>query len=398
MDRKSRFREKCGGMHRHRLIRFSAFLIALLLAGPWPLARGYEIYNLQSQMVPIKHCSLMLSPATRAAQTRLQDEEEILVLSWNVENLMANQTKDWKFQAKQKKILDAWKYAGLKKQQLPHFIIAPEIMNIEAADQLFNSGVLGDNYNVYLVAGNDGRHFKHEGRDVAIAIRGDLDVSVEFETHRDALWKDPAANYATKRLFSRDKPFLIIRDGKTGEVLKILGGEHGKSLRNRADGKDFESKMIASAQAQAGKKIIHNYQKRFGRNVKMVIGGDWNRNIQTSEELQPIRDVLKDAFDLVDIPNRTTQIYFPHHGYPIATPMDALMVSPSIAPFITNALVLPEIHHITGKPIPTPRSLEERDSTMPSDHHAIAIVYNGKKAFSDLAEEEDVQRIRARAQ
>ena len=356
-------------------------------------ADSFVLRDLVAEPVP-QHCATLLT----AARMRLGAEPEVVIAAWNVENVTRprgpfdvggveaptgryertprgtdfKKLAPWKFPAKQQKIARAFEYAGGPPGALPHFVIAPEVESIEAADHLFDTGPLRDRYRRILTPGNDPRPI-----DIAFAVRADLDVKLEVETHRHAKWFDRDERVEA-RVFTRDLPVLIVRDGPTDRPLLILIGQHAKSLRDRARGRDVQSRNLRGAQFAATRAIVDLYRARFGPEIPVVLAGDFNTDVQTAPEMTPIKERLTDAFDALAVTERATHSYHPVEGVTIATQLDAVMVSDSVKPFLRRALVLPEFDHRSGEPLGRPRSLDERNARYPSDHRAIAVVLDGR--------------------
>jgi hypothetical protein len=361
---------------------------------------NFQFQKLKPQKVDTNHCSYLLKKQTAGPIKKLQDEENIIITNWNPRDVMAlkgphkymgidaetktykyvpdvavpvEHMQEWQFDAKQDKIADASFYLGFEDKPLSHIIISPEVDSIEAANTLFNSNDLKGKYRTFLVEGNDSR-----GIDIAFAIRADLDVTVEVETYKETTWRDPVEGQRAK-LFSRDLPVLIIRDRETKKVLLVVVGNHAKSQRDRAG--DIESKIIRTAQYQAAGKIIQSYFDRFGKNLPLVFAGDFNTNIQTSDQLAPIKAILgEDSLAVAGVEDRTTSTYHPLDGGPMeASQIDAAFFSPCLSKGIVKAVVLPEFHPVTGNLLPqAPLTYEDRENFYPSDHRAISTMLSGQ--------------------
>lgn len=354
-----------------------------------------KIWNLDSVSVPLEECTVLLGPDTSVGTVKLGDEENIVIAEWNVANVMElrgafttdgvnpltqkyvhkrDESRDrkmdgWKFPAKQKKISEVGYHLGLGREVLPHFIASPEVENAKAGNHLFNTGILQGKYKVFAIEGNDDR-----GIDVSLQVRADLHVKVEMQTHRHAMWFDPATQREV-RLFSRDLPVMIVRDYDSNDVKLIFIGYHGKSKRDRKG--DRESDRLATAQFFGAAAIIREYKKRFP-GVPIVTAGDLNRDGRFEEEVAPLKAELTDAFDIVEPNTRITQTFHPNRGETVKSQLDAILVSNEVKPFVKKTMVIPEFDHITGEPLDfAPRSFDERNDRYPSDHRMTAIVING---------------------
>lgn len=365
-----------------------SFVLALLVSFT---AHSATFENLEGRKVSIDTCSTHLKAP---GKTRLQDEEQIIITSWNVENVMENRgsfflngvneetqtyhyernrendrpLEDWKFPAKQEKLARVGQDLQINGSPLSHFIVSPEVETLNAADGLYNTGVLAGKYRSILIEGNDER-----GIDVAFAVRADLDVTIEAETHKDTMWNDPVTHQKV-RLFSRDIPVLIIKDGPTGKVLMILAGNHAKSKRDR--GGDHESTQLRTAQYEAAKLIFESYKQKYP-NTPIFFAGDFNTDAKKGPEVAPIRSIMIDAFDVVGAKDRVTQTYYPPEGGMIASQLDAVFMTENATRYVLKAEVLPEFDRHTGKRLGVPKSFQDRQDNYPSDHRAIAVVLDG---------------------
>lgn len=350
-----------------------------------------QLQGVEPQPVASNECAIILNGPKK---TSLKKEERVVLTTWNFENIFEKAGKhihngvdpekekydykraperdrpheDWSYEAKQNKVVNATRYLGEDQIPLSHFIIGTEIESINAAFELFNTGALKDSYDTYLIEGNDER-----GIDIAFAVRADLDVIVEAETHRNLTWFDPIENERV-RLFSRDLPVFIIKDRETKEVLFVIMGNHGKSKRDRAEGRDFESTALRSAQYLAASEIIKGYMERFGENTPLIFAGDFNTDLQSGRETQPIRELLHDTLDIVGAENRVTHNFFPRNGEPKRQQLDGIFVNSRLVKSVRKAMVLPEFDRKTGQVLPEPESFNDRTKNYPSDHHAVSVV------------------------
>lgn len=366
------------------MVRFALALL-VSLAG---YAHGGEFESLEARPVAIETCSM----GPKAGSTRLQDEKRIIVATWNVENVMENRgayflnginpdtstyhytrepqndlaLEDWKFEAKQNKILRIGRDLNESGQPLAHFIISPEIETLRAADHLFNSGNLAGKYRSVLIEGNDER-----GIDVGFAVRADLDVILEAETHKHTLWNDPAERQPM-RLFSRDLPVVIVKDRATKKALLILIGTHAKSKRDRPG--DPESTMLRTAQHEASKLIIQSYERAYP-STPILLGGDFNTDVRHGREVVAIRSSMKEALDISGATERITETYFPPTGGVVASQFDAIFMNAATSRLVKKAEVLPEYDRITGRRLGVPKSFDDRQRNYPSDHRAVAVVF-----------------------
>lgn len=383
---------------------FTTLTIFVVLALFSPLSWGFQYYNLNPVPVALKDCSLILAPTV--GQVRLQDLRYWSILVWNVENVMEYRgpheysgwdpktnkyiylptderetrvMEDWKFAAKQQKIRDAASHLGLGADDLPLFLINSEVETLVAGNGLVNTGVLKDRYRSFLFEGNDPR-----GIDIQIAVRSDLDVTVEMETLKQARWKDPAERVMAP-LFSRDLPILIIRDRQSREVMLVLVGVHAKSQRDRA--KDRRSRIWGTAQMDATARVVLGLMKRFGPEVPLILGGDLNRNLldwpemglRVADEMEPLLKVLTEGFGFLGLPpnQRVTHTYHPRGQSTVMSQLGAMLANEMTLRYLCFGMVLPEFDHKTGELLGVPQSYKERITCYPSDHRALGFVLDG---------------------
>ena len=360
-------------------------ILVLYWTGP-AAARDFHISDLQPKVVQTFECASLLDARPRV---KLQNLDRVVFAAWNPEGVSdlqgkfeangvnretetyayrqpadpARELAPWKFAAKQQKILDL----------APDFVVAPEVESVLAAERWLNEGALAGRYRTFLTRGNDIREI-----DIAFAVRADLDVTVDMESHAEARWFDPIEG-VTARVFTRDLPALIIRDRASDRVLFVLIGQHAKSMRSRARGRDHRSNILRAAQFRASRRIVDSYRARFGEDVPIIMAGDFNTDVPTAQELRSLKRILHDAFDVVGVGvgERATHTYHPGERESVPTQLDAFLVSDVVKPFVRDAYVAPEYHPQTGLRLGVPRSLRDRLQLYPSDHRAIALVLDG---------------------
>ncbi|MFZ4403586.1 MAG: endonuclease/exonuclease/phosphatase family protein, partial [Pseudobdellovibrionaceae bacterium] len=168
--------------------------------------------------------------------------------------------------------------------EYPDLMIATEIESQQALEHLASKG-LKDKYKSYLIEGNDSR-----GIDIGFLVKVDLPFFIEQQTHKDMLWPLDGRQV---RIFSRDVPALLLSKSKGEKPFLIVLGNHAKSKRD-GDGDPLSNKL-RTAQYEAMAKIITEYQKQFP-NTPIVLGGDFNTQVNTAREVQPILPLVKSGF------------------------------------------------------------------------------------------------------
>ncbi|MGZ3744590.1 MAG: endonuclease/exonuclease/phosphatase family protein [Pseudobdellovibrionaceae bacterium] len=244
----------------------------------------------------------------------------------------------------------------------PDFIVVEEVDDLSALET-FSKKYLNGAYRPFLIEGNDPRYI-----DIGFLVKADLPLQIEERTNKTLTWYDPVEKRETP-LFSRDLPVLIVRreGAKPNETpLFVFVGNHGKSKRDR-DG-DPNSTIWRTAQYEAAGKIIDGLFTEFGKNLPLILGGDFNTAFPSAPELAPLKKRLQDPFDLLKIPvkDRITHS-FPHfHGSPEYQQLDNLLVSPPLASSVLGV----QVYHYkdeNGNVKPLPRTFDDRDEN-PSDH------------------------------
>ncbi|MES2963550.1 MAG: hypothetical protein V4760_06640 [Bdellovibrionota bacterium] len=322
--------------------------------------------------------------SSASVQKRALDTvREIKILQYNVENLFMTVGKHERVPEGFRRVTDseikpAHELEGIAK---PMREFDPDLMvmqEIESVDSLarFNKDYLGGKYRPLLVKGNDER-----GINIGFYVKQDLPLDITIESHKNTQWTDPTSG-RTQNLFSRDVPAVMIRrQGEVGAPLLIVLGNHAKSKRDR-DG-DPLSERLRAAQYQGVGKIIDGYRAKYGKDVAIVMAGDFNTDVRTSASVKPVRDRMVDAFDVKGLqgPARVTHTYHPNGGKAEYNQIDAIFVSPSLSRSIVAAGVY-RYKDASGREKPLPRTYDER-GTNPSDHFPVMVKVSTEKIFPE---------------
>jgi endonuclease/exonuclease/phosphatase family metal-dependent hydrolase len=129
--------------------------------------------------------------------------------------------------------------------------------------------------------------------------------------------------------------------------------------------------------------IVDGYQKLYGKDVPIVVGGDFNVDVRTAPEVQPIRDRLRDPFDLKGVSGdeRVTHTYHASKSPAAYTQLDALFVTPSLAGDVIDIEAY-RYKDLNGKAKPLPNTYQER-SRNPSDHFPIVVTLSTEDIFPE---------------
>lgn len=329
----------------------------------------------------------VVRPISAAAipKRALNTVREIKVLQYNVENLFMSVGKHELLptNASFKRVTDAevkpeWQLEGVATPMLefkPDLMILEEVESIDALTQ-FNSDYLSGAYRPLLVKGNDER-----GINIGFYVKKDLPLDITMESHKDMTWTDPTTRQVQK-LFSRDVPAVMVRrEGEVGTPLLIVLGNHAKSKRDRNG--DPLSEKLRSAQYQAIGQIIDGYIAKYGKDVPIMIAGDFNTDVRNSPSVKPVRDRMVDAFDLKGLTGlaRVTHTFHPNGGQAEYNQIDAVFVSPSLSKSITTASVY-RYKDQSGREKPLPKTYDERGKN-PSDHFPVMVTVSTEKIFPE---------------
>lgn len=320
----------------------------------------------------LKQCSRALR--TTAGLRTLAEIPHLRIMSYNVENFFTPVKPSLLAEVgralRGEKNKPRWKQQGVADmilEQDPDIVVLQEMGSKAMLDQ-FNANYLNGKYRTLLIPGNDRR-----GINIAFLVKADLDLDVELESHKEQMWSDPIEG-DEKRIFSRDFPAILIREPGQEQPVLVVFGKHAKSKRGRTG--DDESFQWRSAQMEAAAQIVQDYQTRFGEHVPIIISGDFNTEIDSGAEMDPLWALnFKDSFDLVDPPltdeERVTHTYHPRKNVNRASQLDAILLSPSLLRGVGAARVV-RYKDSKGKEKDVPRSRKERDSN-PSDHMPIVV-------------------------
>lgn len=258
----------------------------------------------------------------------------------------------------------------------PDIAVLTEVESLHALSET-NMKCMHENYFVILIEGNDGR-----GIDIGYLIKKDLPFDLDFQSHKHI---EHEFNGKKEKVFSRDFPVLEFRksggDPKSAPLF-VFAGVHLKSQRD--DGVDIRSVKKRTAQVEVLADISEKILQKWGKDVPMIIAGDFNADIPSSAEFMKLREKgFVDSFDVAGVDplseERITQSYFPRGADPIYSQLDGI--------FITSAMALKKMllsirkipyYDENGNPKPLPKSYDER-AKLPSDHWAIMGVFDFQK-------------------
>ncbi|MBI3556062.1 MAG: hypothetical protein HY074_07350 [Deltaproteobacteria bacterium] len=264
-------------------------------------------------------------------------------------------------------------------------VVLEEVENIEALQEL-NAEFLEDRYTPVLVRGNDPR-----GIEVAFLVKKDLPFDIENFSFKNETWVDPRNGSSRQtRLFSRDLPALIVRANgqpKNSPPLFVFIGTHYKSKRASnyagSENRDPESGIVRGAQVERTVDIIERLKAEYGKDLPILIAGDFNGSVRFEPEFTPLRKRgnMTDAFDAlktkVSDVDRTTHVYYPDRNSEAdQNQIDAVFVSPELKDQVIDAKVY-RYKDPNGRPYPLPKTKKLRDRN-PSDHWPVMVTLKFK--------------------
>lgn len=310
--------------------------------------------------------------------------KELKIMAYNVENLFwsvgkydsvsPNQMKmNPANPPQQKSEKDFETIRKIIKDINPDVAILPEVESLVALTHLAQAEL--GNYKSLLIEGNDAR-----GINIGFLIKNDLPFLIEQQTHKDEMWFDPISQQTVK-LFSRDVPALLLRKDKSSAPFLIVLGNHAKSKRDRPG--DPGSEIVRKAQYDRIVEIIESYKKQFGENIPILLGGDYNTDVQHAPELDLLNKSLSSAFSLAKDSTPKSELithtFHPRDGPTQKSQMDDIKISSSLGQSVIEAKVY-RYRNPDGSIMPFADSYEQR-SLQPSDHLPIYITISTQKLF-----------------
>jgi hypothetical protein len=266
------------------------------------------------------------------------------------------------------------------RHERPDIWIGSEIQSLDAMMQV-NRDWLRNHYFLILLPGND------EKRQIGFFVRNGLELDIDVQSFRDV---EHLYAGETKKLFSRDFPvaeFRLHGSPRDSDPLFIYGGVHLKSMRSEEI--DPLSVRKRTEQVEGMIRILkEHYEKKYGDRVPVLIGGDFNADLQKAEEFKQLRESrYRDVFDVVGLPTgdnrRITHTYFETledgRTRPDYKQVDGVFIDQASAEkgLIRKAYVVSDISE-TGGLHRLPRNFQERKK-LPSDHRMVSVQLDVKK-------------------
>lgn len=352
-----------------------AFLSALLMSG---LGQAEVCAQLQGTLAGARPKNSEVRPASGVLSSAygpslvsppgkgagdFSNYRQIRLLQWNVEN---------HFPQKDAKELTA--LSQLMKNVGPELILVQEVDQASTMDD-FQKRYLQASYRVLLIDGNDGR-----GIDSGLYVKRDFPLIVEAQSFKNLADADGP-------IFRRDAITFVFRNPNSGRALFALVGVHLKSMRD-VPGDPKGTKQRAREVLGLGL-VYHEIQKAFGSQFPVLISGDFNNEVSTAPEFDPLRVWgFRDALDLVQYASpRHTHFYFIPMGRKLhrsflqldSTQVDASAQSMGL---LMDARVLPQMDD-QGQWLKDPQTMADKKAAgRPSDHKASLIILDASKLQS----------------
>lgn len=243
----------------------------------------------------------------------------------------------------------------------PDFQILVEVENKRAAED-FAEKYLGGKYEALVIEGNDSR-----GIDLALLISRELPVEVEWISNKNFPGSRP-----NEKVFSRDLPVALVypRGNRSKPIMAVLA-THYKSKRTEPGSNDPEGNLRRASQVKATTTIVQKLLNHYGLDFPILLAGDFNSVVHQAREFRPLfNQGFKDPFDGMPAEQRATHIYFPPNGPMEKNQLDAILYKSNRVQILDAQII--QDRDLNGRPLPAPRSLQERDAR-PSDHRAISV-------------------------
>lgn len=255
----------------------------------------------------------------------------------------------------------------------PDIVLAQEIFRRQALNHLDDQHT-GNSYDTIFRHGNDPR-----GIHLAQMVKKGLPLEFKTISHHNLKWSNPFRGGTEQPLFSRDLPVtLVFIKGVKSPVL-IYANMHAKSKRIGDTELPGEGAAIRKAQMEGTARILKQFQAKYGEDIPMLVAGDFNSDVNKENDVAPLRQFLRNAFDVLNPPvssrDRTTHVFIEtdkvsdkqtiHNDQ-----MDAFFVNAAFEKFIINSYVYR--YRDQSYQLPLPKSYEDKKD-LPSDHYPIVL-------------------------
>lgn len=313
---------------------------------------------------------------------KLRENSQLKIVTWNMLNLTIPKVNS------KTGLKDDWAISELAKaanEINADIYVIQEVSRIEALKYLVKR-YLNDEYEVVSERGNVA------GSQIGFLIKKSLDIDFELKTHKDITYSKRHGIYrAGEPVFVRDLPELYLRQKDGSSIspsqapdIVVLGAHFKSKMKTRGD---RESSIKREYEAQMSAVIIQNLEKRFNREVPIVLAGDFNTEVMKSKETESLRFVLKDSLTLMgnklSPDQRVTHTLHSYKGKVSARQIDGLLINNAMARKLIDARVYhyrdslgQEKIFVNGSQTKFYPLTYQQRSTNPSDHMPIIGIYD----------------------
>lgn len=264
----------------------------------------------------------------------------------------------------QKPIRKLWGLSAALQDIDPDIVMLVEVGGEESLRH-FNRLFLGGEYIPYFLESNSPRSI-----DLAFLVKKSLGFEVKAVSNRHLPIRVEAYQGAYSARLSRDIGELRLLEG--GKVKLALFLTHLKS--KISTDQDFRGNDVRRAEAIALAGFYEKFRSKHPE-VPVVVGGDFNSDLSSSELELIARTDLCDFHDLLATPReeRISLVHFDHLGQPQPQVLDYLLLSPHLRDKVVKEKSCTYRYRSFYQiPHPLPSTLEER-YRMPSDHYPLVL-------------------------
>ncbi|MCS6838320.1 MAG: endonuclease/exonuclease/phosphatase family protein [Bdellovibrionaceae bacterium] len=298
----------------------------------------------------------------------LADQPFVAFMTFNLRNFGLSVQPE-KFDKK------ALRVAQIIRDYKPDFVIFQEVVDLESLRRLAWDYLRGE-YGWKLYSGAKGA--THH---LAFIFKRNLKLRYEFRSNLNETWVDPVTGRETT-LFTRDVPIMIVwnQDSLDFHPVFIFIGVHIKSPIDRYG--DLGSEILRKEQLKRIGTIITDLKKEFGDNVPIIVGGDFNIDLEKGVSwLSQIG--MEEAFHSLSrrtgkIPaiNRITFVNFSGNTLRVQQ-LDGFFIDRKSVDVVDSIQVVP-FRKSEGGRTQLPRDKREW-MEMPSDHYPVLLKLNTQK-------------------
>jgi hypothetical protein len=331
----------------------------------------------------------------------MQDRNQLTIFQFNAENLfifmdkyqgqdLSAMTEDeWKdltytqLRRKQKPLYKIWKIADAIKDVDADIAMICEVGGAEALENL-NKYFLDSKYDVYFVDGNCRR-----GLEMGYLVKKTLPFEFDIRSNRDLIVKVNEYNQSRGSRFARDISELRIYNPGAANPSLILLLIHLKS-KITSDFRDYNGNYVREAEIRT---LVDLYQKHKAEfNVPVIIGGDFNSELLSSEQWHIREAGLVDFHNVIESKSadRMTLTHFDADEKAHMFQYDFIFVPEQLVEHIDSARSFTYRYKgFYGIPELPPKTLKEKWA-LPSDHYPVVLTLkNVSSLFSDKVAQAD---------